>query len=506
MRLRIMSMIAKTIEELLYYATINLSLNPHRVSIKRKEILSRLQVAKPYIGEIDKNAIKKLPVPDVFVNAINEYAINTLKLDDTEAERLTTGIMGLVTPSNKLVNERFDYLLKSDSNAALDYLFNLSVKNDYIKKTFVDRNITSEHKIDGKDIIISINLAKPEKNNKDIAKLLSVPQQSIQGFPKCVLCHKNVGFAGGGKFPPRQNLRDIALDLDGNIWHLQYSPYVYFPYHMIVIDNVHRPMHVSKTNTRHLLSFLDYFPDAFISSNSDLPIIGGSILNHEHFQGGKFLSPIFRCSLKKIILPKCNDKPEVGIVDWFNNVIRLRGENKEKVLSYAMEIIEKWKKYSDEKLSIIASSDAMHNSVTLMAKKDGPDYLLYIALRNNRCSSEYPLGIFHAHPEYHIIKKEGIGISEVMGIFILPARLKRQCDLVDAITSGKMSFEECIKNYPDMSEFKHMIDEIQKEHISSSFYMARACARILENCAVFKNDSEGEAGFSRFISTLKFKR
>lgn len=491
-------MIAQTIEELLYYAIINLDLKKKDLFEKRKKIFNILQIKKPFDGKINKKTIAQLPVPDIFVNVLTEYSLNVLKLNEEEANRLVTGIMGLLTPSNEIVNEIFNAYHDITPNLALDYLYNLSVKNDYIKKTFVERNITTNALIDGKEIITSINLAKPEKNNKDIARSLIKSVKPV-GFPSCVLCHENVGFAGGGDYPPRQNLRDIELNLDGDIWHLQYSPYVYFPYHLIVIDAVHQPMCVCEKNVRHLLTFLDYYPDCFITSNSDLPIIGGSILNHEHFQGGKFDSPLFKCRSKEIILEESITHPEVSIIDWFSSVLLVKGKSKDLVLSQTMKIIDFWSVYSDETVDIIANDGIKHNSVTLMANKNDSSYCMYICLRNNRCDEKYPQGIFHAHPEHHIIKKEGIGISEVMGIFILPARLNRQARLAEEVVKGRLSFAQCVTQYPDMHDFAPMIEKMQKDGLSGSEYMSRTCAEILKNCAVFKNDNQGEKAFKKFI-------
>lgn len=494
-------MIAQTIEELLYYAIINLDLKKKDLAEKRKQIFDALHIKESFRGNIDKKTIAQLPVPDVFVNALISYSRDVLKLNEEESNRLATGVMGLLTPSNKTVNEVFSAYHDITSNLALDYLYDLSVKNDYIKKTFVERNISTRTLIDDKEIITSINLAKPEKNNKDIAKAL-VKSAKPAGFPSCVLCHENVGFAGGGDYPPRQNLRDIELKLDDEIWHLQYSPYVYFPYHLIVIDGVHRPMSVCEKNVRHLLSFLDYYPDCFITSNSDLPIIGGSILNHEHFQGGKFDSPLFKCKKNEVLIAESNRHAEVSIVDWFSNVLLVKGKNKDHVLSQTMEIIDFWRDYSDEEVDIIADDGAKHNSVTLMANKKENAYCMYICLRNNRCDEKYPQGIFHAHPEHHIIKKEGIGISEVMGIFILPARLYRQAKLAEDVASGRLSFARCVEQYPDMNEFSSMIDKMKKYGISGAEYMSRTCAEILRNCAVFKNDDKGKKAFKKFVERL----
>ncbi|MDO5330167.1 MAG: galactose-1-phosphate uridylyltransferase [Bacillota bacterium] len=490
-------MIGKSVEELIAYAKLHLQLDEEDATYKRNLLLKYFELDEPYYGEVDTEKLQGMRVPDELIAPVREYLEKEKGLDPITAELEIGWIMGLLTPLPSQVNQCFDSLYEVSPKTATDYLYDLSIKNNYVAKTQIEKNMlwTAEYD-DGPELEISINLSKPEKSNKDIAKLLSVKSTS---YPKCMLCHENLGFAGNAKKPARENIRFIPLNLNGEKWFMQYSPYGYYPEHMILFYEKHEKMEINRRIIGKLFDFVDLFPHYFIGSNADLPIVGGSILDHEHFQGGGHEMPLMKAPIREKIYEK--EGCTLSILDFYNTVVRIDGKDRGSVLDLADKILTKWRSHDDPKHMIIAKDEAgEHNTITpILQKKEGA-YRLFLILRNNRVNEQYPDGIFHAHKEYHPIKSEGIGLIEAAGLFILPARLKRQGALVDEVVDGKKEFEDVLKEYPDMEIFRPIIAELKEKGGHIKGYINEVCRGILGNVAVYKNDKEGQDGLRAFLN------
>ena len=458
-------------------------------------------------------------VPDELINELISYAIeNQLADNEIEADLFANYIMGVLSPKPSEVNNMFMSLKeKTGSQSACDYLYNLSIKNYYVRKTAIDKNIKWDADKLDIPLEITINLSKPEKNNKDIAKLLTAPKSDK--YPECMLCKENEGFYGTLTHPARTNLRTISLELAGEEWAMQYSPYLYFDEHCILFSKKHTPMAVNGLTIERLFDFIEMFPGYFIGSNSDLPIVGGSILNHEHYQGGKHLMPLQKS--KAFEEYKCEQYPDttVEVVDFYNSVIRISGFNRNTVQALAGEVITAWKGYTDEDAMIFAETDGVkHNTVTPIARFL-PDsrYCVELILRNNLTTETYPDGVYHAHPEYHNIKKEGIGLIEAMGLYILPARLKRQFAAIADILAHKVEYnvDELNNESHDLYVHRNMISELMqkypkikrldKANAVITEYVNEVCANILRNTSVFSKDSNGILAFNKFLATCDIK-
>lgn len=506
------------VEKLVAYAKEFLYLDDLDVIYTRNTLLEEFHIDSAYVGEPDLSYVKEMSVPDVFFNEIKDYAVeNGLATDDTQATLFAAYIFGLITPRPSAINQSFNYMReKLGAQEACNYLYKISVMNDYVQKTAISRNLGWTYK-DGDNVLeITINLSKPEKDNKDIMKLAQMPKQTDK-YPACPLCKENEGYFGNYSHPPRANLRTVSVTLGGQEWMMQYSPYAYFSEHCIVFNKKHVPMQMTGETINKLFDFVDLFPNYFIGSNSDLPIVGGSILNHEHYQGGRHEMPMHKAApLYKLTAEKYPDI-EISILNWYNSAVRMTGYNRNTICELGTEIVEGWKAYSDEKVGIINTIDERHNTCTPLVRllPDGK-YCLEIILRNNITTEEYPDGVFHAHPEYHNIKKEGIGIIEAVGLYILPGRLKKQIEEITYVLTKEKSFD-----YDDMTSekplFVHrdMIKRLLLEHPSVSErseaerivkdYINRACVKILENTSVFKKDEQGTLAFKRFLSTVGVK-
>ncbi len=506
------------IEKLLLYARTFLGLQELDVIYQRNILLHLFNLSSPLKEEVDIDYVKDYQVPDVLVEEIIAYAIENKIVDnELDGDLFANYILGILSPSPSKVNSTF-MMLKEEVGvqSACDYLYNLSIKNYYIRKTAIDKNV-GWHANDLKiPLEITINLSKPEKSNKDVAKLLTMPQG--EKYPACALCKENEGFYGHAQQAPRTNIRTITLNLGGEEWGMQYSPYAYFNEHCILFNKKHTPMQISGTTIEKLLDFIEMFPNYFVGSNSDLPIVGGSILNHEHYQGGKHTMPLQKAgAIRKYKSDKYDDLT-VEVLDFYNSVIRITGFNRNTVQSLATDIIENWKVYSDESLNIIANTDGVrHNTLTPMARFVDNQYCVELILRNNLTSEEYPDGIYHAHPEYHNIKKEGIGLIEAMGLYVLPARLKRQFAEIEKILAKEVPYdkEAIFTEGHDLFVHRNMIEElltknpkiknIKTANKVLTEYVNKVGAEILSNTAVFKKDSNGVAGFNKFLAVCGIK-
>ncbi len=420
-------------------------------------------------------------------------------------ELYDTMIMGIVTPMPHEVVAKFQSL---PSEQATDYFYNLAIDTNYIRMDAVKRNVYWTTPTEYGDIEITVNLSKPEKDPRDIA---AAGKAKASGYPKCLLCRENEGFAGTISHPARQNIRLIPLKLSGEDWFLQYSPYVYYNEHCIVLNSQHVPMQVSRRSFERLADFVTRFPHYFIGSNADLPIVGGSILSHDHFQGGRHTfamanaSPAVALSLDpKGIVSSC-------IVKWPMSVIRLRSADKDRLIDLATAVLDAWRSYTDTEANVIAQDEqGLHNTITPIFRRRGDDYECDLVLRNNRTSDEYPMGIYHPHAAKHHIKKENIGLIEVMGLAILPARLKTELAAVrDGLLSGRDLYaDEATKSHADWAyecvakraDFNsETADEIIRQEVGRVF------AEVLADAGVYKQDKAGIEAFVRFTDSVRFE-
>lgn len=500
-------MIKELINDLIVYAKTHLELDELDSIYVKNLLLGELNIEDPSeLNHFNIEEIKGFEVPNKLYDSIKSALISELDFSDDDAEIMTTKLFGLVTPLPSVVVNKFNNIYKEKGDEeALDYLYKLSIANNYFKKTYVEKNIVWSSSFDKRNIEVSINLSKPEKSNKDVAKLL---KSSSTSYPKCLLCLENLGYKGRSNHPARTNLRVVPVKLDNDTWYIQYSPFGYFYKHSIVFSNNHSNMIIDKSTIRKLFDFVDCYPSFFIGSNADLPIVGGSILNHEHFQGGAHILPAMKQGSDFEFDIK-NKKVKVSKLDWYNSTILLEGKDKEEMIEVANKILIGWRSYDDVQNSIISQDvNGSHNTITPALRKDKDLYKLYLILRNNRCDEANPDGIFHAHKEYHAIKKEGIGLIEALGLFILPGRLKRQKKeikdvLIDWSNNGKNPAK-----LDDLIGFEQIIDDLFVKYNPKTIdqdidkYIENVCKNILINTAVFKETEEGIKGFKNFIKSL----
>ncbi len=502
-------MILDTVNELIAYAKLHLGMNEFDALYFKNMLLGELGLAKPCNSPVDLARIESYDVPDPLLDEVVKYLVNEKKMDENDANLLATKLMGLLTPTPSKVVERFSNEEKVSPRKALDYLYDLSIKNNYVQKTKIDKNIVWDTDFPNKNLEISINLSKPEKNNKDIAKLVAKVDPKEEKYPKCLLCLENLGFYGNASQPARENIRVIPLKLGGEDWYLQYSPYGYYYMHCICFAKEHYNMIIDHMTFVRLIEFVDRFPCFFIGSNADLPIVGGSILNHEHFQGGEHLLPVMKAKVDKEY--KLNKYPNSRLykLDWYNTCLMIEGKDKGEIANLATDILDGWRNYKDPVNEIYGNDlEGKHNTITPSIRKINDTYYLYLILRNNKCTPQYPDGIFHAHKQYHMIKKEGIGIIEAMGLFILPARLVRQSNEIKDCLEHEYNDSMIIEKYPDLEDFIEMIHTLERKYDKETIdkdirdYINDVCKNILINTAVFKDTIVGKIGLDSFIRSL----
>lgn len=437
---------------------------------------------------------------------ILDYAVKNGICEDGVVSRdlFDTKIMGILTPRPSEVIKKFEALYAQSPEAATSYYYTLSQNSDYIRKYRIKNDIKWITQTSYGDIDITINLSKPEKDPKAIAAALKMKQSS---YPKCLLCKENEGYAGRINHPARQNHRIIPMTLADTDFFVQYSPYVYYNEHCIVFNAEHIPMKIDKAAFKKLLAFVEKFPHYFVGSNADLPIVGGSILTHEHFQGGNYTFAMAKAPIETQVNFKGFEDITAGIVKWPMSVIRLIGTNADRMVELSDKILNAWRSYTDEESFIFAETNGEpHNTITPIARMRDGKFEMDLVLRNNITTKECPLGYYHPHPEYHHIKKENIGLIEVMGLAVLPSRLKDEiATLADAMVNGKdILANEAIakhKEWADMIMAKYDInadncEEILRKEIGIIF------ASILEQCGVYSRDEAGKAGFIKFIESV----
>ncbi|MBR5505846.1 MAG: UDP-glucose--hexose-1-phosphate uridylyltransferase, partial [Clostridia bacterium] len=369
---------------------------------------------------------------------ILDYAIKIGLCEDSVTHRdlFDTRIMGLMVPRPSEVTLKFWQLYSESPSSATDYFYKLSCDSDYIRRYRIAKDKKWVSTTEYGDIDITINLSKPEKDPKAIAAAKSAPQS---GYPKCLLCKENEGYAGRINSPARHNHRIIPVEINSSKWFMQYSPYVYYNEHCIVFNSSHTPMKIEKATFQKLLDFVAIFPHYFVGSNADLPIVGGSILSHDHFQGGRYDFAMAKAPIEDYFSFTGFDDVEAGIVKWPMSTIRLRSTCADSLVNLADKILTSWRSYTDESVFVFAHTNGEpHNTITPIARMNDEKYELDLVLRNNITTSEHPLGVYHPHAELHNIKKENIGLIEVMGLAVLPARLDSELNiLADAIVSGR---------------------------------------------------------------------
>ena len=425
----------------------------------------------------------------------------------TERDLYDTKIMGLLTPRPSEVINKFYSLYQKSAREATDYFYRLSVDSNYIRADRIAKDLKWKSPSEYGELQITVNLSKPEKDPREIAK---ARRAAPSGYPKCALCHENEGFAGDMAKAARQTLRQIPFEMAGTNWYLQYSPYVYYNEHCIAVSESHSPMKIDASTFRKLLGFVSVFPHYFIGSNADLPIVGGSILSHDHMQGGRTVFPMDLANVDTDTVFQCFEDVKAGIVKWPLSVIRLEGDNPERLCLLAEKILTCWREYSDEDAFVYAYTDGTpHNTVTPIARRSGEAYQLDLVLRNNITTEELPLGVYHPHPEHHNVKKENIGLIEVMGLAVLPSRLKNEIALMkDAILAGDdfASIPEIAKHAGWFAKFadgysftEDNTEEILKAEIGKTF-----CS-VLRDAGVFKDDTNGRAAFLRFVDHVNKK-
>lgn len=437
-----------------------------------------------------------------------DFAVEKGLIEDniTSRDLFDTKLMGALMPRpSEVTNKFYDIYNNKSPKEATDYFYNLSCDSDYIRRYRIVKDMKWVAPTEYGDLDITINLSKPEKDPKAIAAAKAAPQS---GYPKCLLCRECEGYAGRMNFPARQNHRVIPITINDSAWCFQYSPYVYYNEHCIVFNSEHSPMSINHQTFKKLLDFVGLFPHYFVGSNADLPIVGGSILSHDHFQGGNYTFAMAKAPVEETLTFEGFEDVNAGIVKWPMSVIRLSNPNPDRLIALACKILDAWRGYTDAGAFIFAETDGEpHNTITPIARKNGDNFELDLVLRNNITTEEHPMGVYHPHAELHHIKKENIGLIEVMGLAVLPARLKNEIALLKtSILEGKdLRADEVLAKHADWVDeisakytiTADNIDEIIEKEIGIVF------ARVLEHAGVYKRNEEGKKAFVKFCGSVK---
>ena len=458
------------------------------------------------LDSFEEEAAPSMELEDILAGLLSDAVSRGVIEDNITAKDLfDTKLMGVLTPLPREVRAMFAALYAEDPQKATDWYYTLSQDTDYIRRYRIKKDLRWKTATEYGDLDITINLSKPEKDPKAIAAAKAAPQS---GYPKCQLCPENEGYAGRMNHPARENHRIVPITVAGANWYLQYSPYVYYNEHCIVFNAKHTPMVIDKSAFSKLLDFVTLFPHYFVGSNADLPIVGGSILSHEHFQGGHYSFPMELSPVEREIRFAGFEDIKAGIVKWPMSVIRLDGTDKARLADLADKILRAWRGYTDEDAFIFAETDGVpHSTITPIARRRGSDYELDLVLRNNITTKEHPLGVYHPHAELHHIKKENIGLIEVMGLAVLPARLKGELQgLEEAILAGKPLTGDLEKHAAWVEELKtrhtftpENTTAILREEVGKVF------AKVLEHAGVYGRNEAGQAAFLKFIDYVNSK-
>ena len=471
------------------------------------EELDRIYLTNRVLALVGDGVLDVETDPDDLVelkDQLVEEAVRLETIEDSLAAREILGadLMDLVTPFPSQVNRDFWNTYAQSTEQAIADFYQLSQKNDYIKLKAIAKNIAYRVPSDYGELEITINLSKPEKDPKEIAAAKLVKSSN---YPQCQLCMENEGYHGRVNHPARSNHRIIRFDISGQEWGFQYSPYAYFNEHCIFLDSQHRPMAISRQSFERLLAIVEQFPGYFAGSNADLPIVGGSILTHDHYQGGRYVFPMEVAPLQKSFTFAGFKTVKAGIVQWPMSVIRLNSDSKEDLTELADKILLAWRQYSDPSVQILAESDGTpHHTITPIARKRDGQFELDLVLRDNQTSPEHPDGIYHPHKDVQHIKKENIGLIEVMGLAILPPRLKEEVEQVAAYLVGEdVSVadyhqewaDELKDSHPDLTDKDQALNIVQES-------VGKIFARVLEDAGVYKQTEEGQAAFMRFVEQV----
>lgn len=466
------------------------------------EPLDRIYVLnkiRGFVGDEDVEAKDDEPV----VSQLVDLAVKRGKIDDgqTAKEILNDQLYDLLTPTPSVVNHKFWEKYQQSPATATDWFYHLCTSNDYVKVAAIKKNVVFDKPTKYGNLEITINLSKPEKDPKAIA---AAAHDTAKKYPQCALCMENEGYKGRLGQAARSNHRIIRITVGGQQWGFQYSPYAYFHEHCIFLDSKHEPMEINRQTLINLVEIEKQFPDYFVGSNADLPIVGGSMLAHEHYQGGKHIFPMMKASIKKELHFAEYPAVDAGIVNWPMSDIRLTSTDTEQLIDLGTHIIKVWDQYSDESLNIKAfDGQTRHHTVTPIMHRKGDKFVLDLVLRDNNTNDEYPLGIFHPHKKLWHIKKENIGLIEVMGRAILPARLKDELNEVkkfwlgaeNKIADSHLSWAKEVQSRINLTADN--VDEVMEQELANVF------ANVLENAGVFKDDAAGNEGWQRFVDALK---
>ena len=491
------------IKQLVDYALEKELITEYDVIFSINSLLGVLGVPEYVAPEGD---VPEAPLEEI-LGALCDYAAENGLIENNSVvyrDLFDTKLMGVLTPRPSEVISKFFSLMCISPEAATDYFYNLCRASDYIRTYRVSKDLKWKYSGKYGDLDITVNLSKPEKDPKAIAAAKLLPQS---GYPKCLLCHDNEGYYGNAAKPARETLRLIPLDFSGEKWNVQYSPYVYYNEHCIVLSEDHTPMKIHKGTFCHLCDFVEQFPHYFVGSNADLPIVGGSILSHDHMQGGHYTFAMATAPIEAPVNFKDYDDVEAGIVAWPMSVIRLRCSNKERIIELSDKILSAWRGYTDANAFVFAETDGEpHNTITPIARMNDGKFEMDLVLRNNITTEEHPLGVYHPHADVHHIKKENIGLIEVMGLAVLPARLRDEINLMcEYIKEGKDFSEnkELEKHKAWFDQIKHKytftqdnIEDILKKEIGAVF------ERVLEDAGVYKRTAEGKSAFLKFINSV----
>ena len=496
-------MICGAVQKLIDYAMKNALITIDDIYVVRNQLMEALKLSdwEENNAEYSGESIDELLLPLI------GYACENSIIQDTANSRdlFDTKLMGILTPMPREVIAEFRRQYAESPQKATNWYFDFSKKLNYVRAGRIAKDMKWTYDCEYGTLDITINCSKPEKDPRDIAAAKSAKSSQ---YPKCQLCPENAGFAGHATHPARQNLRPIPMTVNGEKWQLQYSPYGYYNEHCIAFNEAHVPMKIDASVFGKLFDIVDYLPHYIIGSNADLPIVGGSILSHEHFQGGNYTFAMAKAPIEHEFSIKQYPDVKAGIVKWPMSVIRVSSENREELAKCCNHILETWRAYSDESVGIFAETDGEpHNTITPIARKNGDFYECDLVLRNNITTQERPLGVFHPNPSLHHIKKENIGLIEVMGLAVLPARLAKEIALLeDAMLSGENLYacpelthhaewaEDILKRYPDFS--KENARAILEQEIGKVFL------EVLEDAGVFKRTNEGKNAFIRFIQNV----
>ncbi len=499
---RVAPMIDQLVQQLLNQAIAAELIDKEDEIYTRNQVLLLLHLTDFKKTESPSEANPEI-IPDL-LGQIVDYACKQAFIEDIfdEREIFASKIMNCFIARPSTVNRLFFEKYQHSPEAATDYFYALSKNSNYIQMKRIRNNIEYKVPTEYGELDITINLSKPEKDPKNIAREREAKAVS---YPKCLLCIENEGYAGRIGHPARSNHRMIRVNLLGQTWYLQYSPYVYYNEHCIVLSEKHTDMKISPDSFQRLLSFVEQFPHYFLGSNADLPIVGGSILSHDHYQGGNYEFAMAKAGEDWAFEMAGFPNVHCSVVKWPLSVIRLRSQESGSLVEAGTHILQRWKNYSDESVGILARTGAIpHNTITPIARKRGEWFELDLVLRNNRTSEEHPLGIFHPHADVHHIKKENIGLIEVMGLAVLPARLKNELAEVENYILGReanvadyhLEWAEQLKMRYGSTATEENIETIVREEVGKKFL------RVLEDAGVFKRDEAGRNAFERFIKTL----